>query len=103
MEVAGISCLRQIPVSNGYRHVSNGYRARLMETGASPMDTSVEGELATKCQDPLEGFFCHNSANPLVVVEAKAICSRSNFIEIKGHHDPPRLLERPLQLAHHSE
>jgi hypothetical protein len=47
------------------------------------MDTSVERELATHCQDPLEGSFCHNSANPLVV-EAEAICSRSNYIEIKN-------------------
>jgi hypothetical protein len=86
MELAGISRLRQIPVSNGYRRVSNGYRARLqypMDTSVSLMDTGVERELATHCQDPLEGSFCHNSANPLVVVKAEAIRSRSNYIEIK--------------------
>jgi hypothetical protein len=47
------------------------------------MDTGVERELATHCQDPLEGSFCHNSANPLVVVKAEAIRSHSNYIEIK--------------------
>jgi hypothetical protein len=86
MELAGISCLRQILVSNGYRRVSNGYRARLqypMDTGMSPMDTGAERELATHCQDPLEGSFCHNSASPLVVVKAEAIRSCSNAIEIK--------------------
>jgi hypothetical protein len=86
MEQARISCSRQIPVSNGYRRISNGYRARLqypMDTGVPPMDTGVERELAMHCQDPLEGSFCHNSANPLVVVKAKAIRSRSNYIEIK--------------------
>ena len=86
MELAGISRPCQIPVSNGYRRVSNGYRARLqyqMDTGVSPMDTGVERELATHCQDPLEGSFCHDSANPLVVVKAEATRSRSNYIEIK--------------------
>ncbi len=86
MELAGIFCLRQIPVSNGYRHVSNGYCTRLqypMDTGMFPMDTSAEKELATHCQDPLEGSFCHNSTNSLAVIEVKAIRSRINFIEIK--------------------
>jgi hypothetical protein len=86
MELAGISHPRQILVSNVYWHVTNGYRARLqypMDTGVSPMDTGMERELATHCQDPLEGSFCHNSANPLVV-EAKSIRSRSNYIEIKN-------------------
>jgi hypothetical protein len=85
MELAGISRPRQIPVSNGYRRFSNGYRARLqypMDTGVSPMDTGAERELATHCQDPLKGSFCRNSANPLVV-KAEAIRSRSNYIEIK--------------------
>jgi hypothetical protein len=56
MELAGISCLHQIPVSNGYQHVSNRYHARLqnpMDTGVSPMDTGAERELAMHCQDPL--------------------------------------------------
>jgi hypothetical protein len=64
MELAGISRPRQIPVSNGYRHVSNRYRARFqypLDTGASPMDTGVERELSMNCKDPLEGSFCHNS------------------------------------------
>jgi hypothetical protein len=58
MELAGISCPRQIPVSNGYWHISNGYRTRFkypMNTGAFPMDTGAERELLTNCQDPLEG------------------------------------------------
>ena len=89
IELAGISRPRQILVSNGYWHVSNGYRARLqypmaMDTGVSPMDTSTERELAMHCQDPLEGSFCHNSANLLVVLKAKAIHSRSNFIVVKA-------------------
>ncbi len=87
MELAEISRPRQIPVSNGYWHVSNRYRARLqypMDTGASPIYTGAERELVTHCQDPLEGSFCHNSANPLFVIKAKAICSRSNYIEIKN-------------------
>jgi hypothetical protein len=48
------------------------------------MDTGTERELATHCLDPLEGSFCHNSANPLVVLKAEAIHSRSNYIEIKN-------------------
>ncbi len=86
MELVGFSRPLQIPVSNEDWRVSNGYRARLqypMDNGASPMDTGVERELATHCQDLLEGSFCHNSTDPLVVVKAKAIRSRSNFIEIK--------------------
>jgi hypothetical protein len=86
MELGWISHPRQILVSNGYWRVSNGYRARLqypMDTGTSSMDTSAERELTTHCKDPLEGSFCHNFADPLVIVEAKAIRSRSNFIEIK--------------------
>jgi hypothetical protein len=55
-------------------------------------DTGVERELSTHCQDPLEGSLCHNSADPLVIVKAEAIRSRSNFIEIKR-----------LQLAYHGE
>ena len=86
MELAGISRPRQIPVSNGYRRVSNGYCTRLqypMDTGVSPMGTGMERELATHCQDTSEESFCHNSANPLVVVKAEAIHSLSNYIEIK--------------------
>ncbi len=65
MELAGISRPHQILVYNGYRHVSNGYCAKLwypMATGASPMDTGAERELLTNSQDPLERSFCHNSA-----------------------------------------
>ncbi len=86
MELAGIYRPCQILVSNGYWCTSNGYRARLqypMDTGVSPMDTGAERELATHCQDPLEGSFCHNSANPLVVLKAEAIRSRRNYIEMK--------------------
>ncbi len=62
MELAGISRLHQIPVSNGYRCVSNGYRASLhlqypMDTGMSPIDTSTERELLTHCEDPLRDPF----------------------------------------------
>jgi hypothetical protein len=86
MESAGISRLRQIPVSNGYRRVSIRYHTRLhypMDTGTSPMDTGVERELVTHCQDALKESFHHDSANPLIVVEAEAISSRSSSIEIK--------------------
>jgi hypothetical protein len=86
MELAGISRPHQIPVSNGYWRVSNGYHARLqypMDIGVSPMDTGMERELATHCQDPLEGSFCHNSANLLIIVKAKSIRNCSNYIEIK--------------------
>jgi hypothetical protein len=91
MELARTYRPCQIPVSNGYQCISNRYHARFqypMYTGVSPMDTGVERELATHCQDPLEGSFCHNSANPLVVVKAKAIHSRSNYIEIKSPNPP---------------
>jgi hypothetical protein len=60
MELVEISHPCQITVSNGYQRVSIGYRARLqypMDTGVSPMGTGAERELATHCQDPLEGSF----------------------------------------------
>jgi hypothetical protein len=86
MELAGIFRPHQIWIFNGYRHVSNGYRARFwypMDTGESPMDTGAERELSTNCRDPLEVSFVIIPPHPLVVIKAKAIRSRSNFIEIK--------------------
>ncbi len=91
MELAKISRPRQILVSNGYRRISNRYRARLqypMSTNASTMDTGMERELPTHCQDPLEGSFLSKLRQSSRCRQSQGHLQSSNFIETNPQTHP---------------
>jgi hypothetical protein len=68
----------------------------------SSMDTCTERELLKNCLDPMDGSFCHFHRILLSLSKPK-VSAAAAFHRNKKHHDPPCLLEQPLQLTHHGE